>query len=430
MYKTEEGKRRCVELGKQVSNRLSTTLKTDICTCYAGLIEVVIPIIVHGKYCGCIGLSGGLLLHKPNETEWQEIAERVKDTGVDLEQLKKAYFDITPISNELFEVMLKLTNVIVEEVVKTVIETEEHTKRISELEKALYEKYQFANIIGRSKPMREVYKLLDKAITVNYPVVIQGETGTGKELVARAIHYNSPRKDKPFITQNCASLSETLLESELFGHIKGAFTGAISDKQGLFEQSNHGTFFLDEIGDMSLGMQSKLLRVIEDGEIRRVGDDKIIKVDVRIISATNKDLKVLIQQDKFREDLYYRLQGFNIHLPPLRERKEDIPLLINHFSRTIQQDKGKKLEIDNEALRLLMDYDWPGNVRELNSEIQRVVTLAEKIITPDLLSQEIKNPISKTTSSPPFRRNSFEMAPDGIWKDFKGNGLEEIMDNI
>ncbi|MFH1230207.1 MAG: sigma 54-interacting transcriptional regulator, partial [Planctomycetota bacterium] len=293
---TKEGKRRYDELEKQCITRISTTLKTDICTCYAGLTEVCIPIIVHNKYCGFISSRGGLLLHKPNETEWQQIAERVKDTGVDLEQLKKAYFDITPISKELFEVMLKLTNVVVEEIVKTAIETGEHTKRISELEKALYEKYQFANIIGRSKPMCEVYKLLDKAITADYPVVIQGETGTGKELVARAIHYNSPRKDKPFITQNCASLSETLLESELFGHIKGAFTGAISDKRGLFEQSNHGTFFLDEIGDMSLGMQSKLLRVIEDGEIRRVGDDKIIKVDVRIISATNKDLKVLIQQ--------------------------------------------------------------------------------------------------------------------------------------
>ncbi|MFH1229930.1 MAG: sigma 54-interacting transcriptional regulator, partial [Planctomycetota bacterium] len=259
----------------------------------------------------------------------------------------------------------------------------------------------------------------------DYPVVIQGETGTGKELVAKAIHYNGPRKDKPFITQNCAALSETLLESELFGHIKGAFTGAISDKRGLFEQSNHGTFFLDEIGDMSLGMQSKLLRVIEDGEIRRVGDDKTIKVDVRIISATNKDLNVLIQQDKFREDLYYRLQGFNILIPPLRERKEDIPLLINHFlSRKIsgQQDKGKsrrilsgsasgtgsqekdcirKLEIHNKALKLLMDYDWPGNVRELDNEIKRLCALIgkDKLITAQMVSPHLRQVIKEDASN-------------------------------
>ncbi|MFH0888367.1 MAG: sigma 54-interacting transcriptional regulator [Planctomycetota bacterium] len=400
---TKKGDRRCLESAKQAIARISNTLKTDICTCYAGLTEVCSPIVIQGKYCGCASTFGGLLLHQPNEAEWQEIAERVKSTGVDLEKLKKAYFDITPISKELLEIMLKLLNVFIEEVVKTAIEIEEHTKRINELEKALYEKYQFANIIGRSKPMCEVYKLLDKVITTDYPVVIQGETGTGKELVARAIHYNSPRKDKPFITQNCAALSETLLESELFGHIKGSFTGAISDKRGLFEQANLGTFFLDEIGDMSLGMQAKLLRVIENGEIRRVGDDKIIKVDVRIISATNKDLKVLIEQDGFREDLYYRIQGFNIHLPPLRERKEDIPLLINHFSNIIQHDKGRKLEIDNEALRLLMDYNWPGNVRELDNEIRRLCVLTGKgeLITAEVVSphlrQIIKEDIPKET---------------------------------
>jgi len=414
---TEEGNRRCDELSKQAFTRISSTLKTDICNCYAGLVEIGIPIIVHGKYCGCISTQGGLLLRQPNETEWLQIAQAVKDTGVDLEHLKKAYFEITPISEELLEIMLKLLNTYVEEIVKSAIETQEYKNRIGELEKALYEKYQFANIIGRSKPMRDVFHFLEIVTQSDNLVHIYGETGTGKELVARAIHYNSSRKDKPFVTQNCAAVTESLLESELFGHVKGAFTGAISDKRGLFEQAHHGTLFLDEIGDMSLGMQSKLLRVIEDGEIRRVGGEKVTKVDVRIISATNQDLKVLIQQDKFREDLYYRLQGFTIHLPALRERKEDILLLINHFLNIVYQNKGKKLEIDNEALRLLMDYDWPGNVRQLDSEIQRAATLAEKVITPNLLSRDIKKPATKPPSGE-------------IVKEFKGKTLEETMDNI
>ncbi|MFH1230477.1 MAG: sigma 54-interacting transcriptional regulator, partial [Planctomycetota bacterium] len=342
IYKTKEGKRRCDELAKQASTRLSTTLKTDIFICYTGLSEVAIPIIVHNKYCGCVATYGGLLLHQPNETEWQEITERVKDTGIDLEQLKKAYFDITPISKELLEVMLKLTNVVVEEIVKTAIETEEHTKRISELEKALYEKYQFANIIGRSKPMREVYKLLDKAITADYPVMIQGETGTGKELVAKALHFNGARKAKPFVSENCAALASGLLESELFGHIKGAFTGAISDKKGLFELADGGTLFLDEVSIMDEEMQKKLLRVLQECEIRPVGGKGPIKVNVRIIAATNQDLKQLVQKGSFRDDLYYRLNVITINLPPLREKQEDIPLLVNHFLEKIAGDTNTR----------------------------------------------------------------------------------------
>ncbi|MFH1231789.1 MAG: sigma 54-interacting transcriptional regulator, partial [Planctomycetota bacterium] len=323
LWKTKEGSRQCDELAKQAFARISTTGKIDICTCYAGLTEMAIPIIVHNKYCGCVAILGGLLLHQPNETEWQEIAERVKNTGVDLEQLKKAYFDIIPISKELFEVMLKLTNVIVEEIVKTAIETGEHTKRISELEKALYEKYQFDNIIGRSKPMQDVFRLLSRVIDSDSPVLIEGETGTGKELVAHTIHYNGPRKNGTFNPLNCGSLAETLLESELFGHTKGSFTGAIRDKKGIFESTDKGTIFLDEIAEMSQALQVKLLRVIEEGTFIPVGGTETRKVDVRIISATNKNLKELVNQGKFREDLYYRLNVIKITLPPLRERKED-----------------------------------------------------------------------------------------------------------
>ncbi|MFH1231759.1 MAG: sigma 54-interacting transcriptional regulator [Planctomycetota bacterium] len=396
IYKTEKGKRRCAESGKQTFARISTTLKTDICTCYTGLTEVSIPIIVHNKYCGCISTYCGLLLHQPNETEWQEIAERVEDTGVDLEQLKKAYFNISPISKELLEIMLKLLNVNVEKIVKTAIETEEHTKRIAELEKALYEKYQFANIIGRSKAMREVYKLLDKAITADYPVVIQGETGTGKELVAKALHFNGLRKAKPFVSENCAALASGVLESELFGHIKGAFTGAISDKKGLFELADGGTLFLDEVSIMDQEMQKKLLRVLQECEIRPVGGKNPIKVNVRIISATNQDLKQLVQKGSFRDDLYYRLNVITINLPPLRERQEDVPLLVNYFLEKIAGDTNtRKKSINAEALRLLVDYNWPGNVRELENEIKRCCALTgeSELITVQMVSPHLTQPL-------------------------------------
>lgn len=280
-----------------------------------------------------------------------------------------------------------------------------------------YEKLPY-NIIGQSFPMQEVYTLIEKGAPTDLPILIQGETGSGKELVARIIHHSSLRKNTPFITQNCASVNESLLESELFGHVKGAFTDAIRDKRGLFELADHGTLFLDEIGEMSLGMQSKLLRAIEQGEIKRVGDEKLIGVDVRIISATNKDIKLLIQQGKFREDLYYRLQGINITLPPLRERKKDIPLLINYFLDSINKRINKKLEFNIEALKLLMDYPWPGNVRELKTEIERAATMAKsKIITPYILSSKVSE----------LTRENNQL---DFWERFQGKSLQESMSEL
>jgi transcriptional regulator with PAS, ATPase and Fis domain len=341
----------------------------------------------------------------------------MKDTGVNLERLEKAYFEITPISKELLEIMLKLLNVIVEEIVKSAIETEEHKKKITELEKALYDKYQFSNIIGQSKPMREVYKLLDKAINSDYPVVIQGETGTGKELIAKALHFNGPRKDKPFISENCAALASGVLESELFGHIKGAFTGADKDKNGLFELANTGTLFLDEISVMDQEMQKKLLRVLQEYEIRPVGGKETIKVNVRLITATNQDLKKLVGEGKFREDLYYRLNVITINLPSLRERREDIPLLVNHFSDKIaQQTKTTKKTLSEEAMRIFLDYHWPGNVRELENEIKRICTLTgeTKLVTVQMVSPYLTIQLQEPLIQP--------------GKSFTDKSLKDIMD--
>jgi two-component system response regulator PilR (NtrC family) len=244
------------------------------------------------------------------------------------------------------------------------------------LKRLVKSKFSFDNIIGQSPKMVAMYELMEKVAPTKTNILITGESGTGKELVARAIHFNSPRKEKGFVTLNCGAIPENLLESELFGHMKGAFTGAMYNKRGLFEVADGGSIFLDEIGELPLSMQVKLLRVIQDTEFTRVGGTEQIKVDVRIISASNKDLEEAVREKKFREDLYYRLNVIQIKLPLLRERKEDIPLLAEHFIRKYTQELGKDVrEISADAMKLLVNYDYPGNVRELQNIIERGIAL-------------------------------------------------------
>lgn len=252
--------------------------------------------------------------------------------------------------------------------------------------------YRLDSIIGASPAMQEVKRLVEKAIHSDATVLISGETGTGKEVIARAIHYNSRRRHGRFVAQNCGSVPESLLESELFGHVRGAFTGAVRDRRGLFEEAHGGTIFLDEIGDMSLSMQVKLLRVLEEGEIRRVGGTESIRVDCRVISATHKDLRKEVEAGRFRQDLYYRLHVFPIELPPLREREGDIPLLARHFFEKYAARAAKEIGgISREALEALSCYPFPGNVRQLENEIERAVALAApgETIGLDLLSPDV-----------------------------------------
>ena len=243
------------------------------------------------------------------------------------------------------------------------------------LRRELSEKYE---MVGEGKAMEFLYKQIMKIAPSNGRVLITGETGTGKELAARAIHQNSKRADGPFIKVNCAAIPEELIESELFGHEKGSFTGAISTQVGKFEQAHRGTLFLDEIGDMSLSTQAKVLRTLQENEIQRVGGKDIIEVDVRVIAATNKRLEREMEEGRFREDLFYRINVIPLHIPPLRERKEDIPLLVNHFIQQFCRENGKRMKsISPEALELLKRHDWPGNVRELRNIIERMIIVAE-----------------------------------------------------
>jgi len=251
----------------------------------------------------------------------------------------------------------------------------------------------FDEIIGKSQKIREVHELIEQVAKTDTTVLIRGETGTGKELVAKAIHRLSLRKDKPFIAVNCVALPKDLLESELFGHEKGAFTGAVSQRLGRFELAHTGTIFLDEVGEIDIPMQIKLLRVLQEREFERVGGTKTIKVDVRLIAATNRDLEKAVKEEKYREELYYRLNVVPIYLPPLRERKDDIPLLLEHFLNIFNSRTNKNiLEITREAQQLLIEYDWPGNIRELENVVERMVVLAkgDKIDVEDIPNNIIK----------------------------------------
>lgn len=245
------------------------------------------------------------------------------------------------------------------------------------LEEALVARAHFEDLVGQSSQMRAVFKLVETVSHSTATVLIQGESGTGKELVARAIHFNSDRKEKPFIAVNCSALTETLLESELFGHVKGSFTGAMANKKGLFEAADAGTIFLDEIGDISTAMQVRLLRVLQEGEVKRVGANDSIRVDVRVIAATNVDLHRAKEQGKFREDLFYRLNVITVQLPPLRDRPEDIPLLAQHFIRKYRQKTGKTVTgLSPQAMEALTCARWVGNVRELENAIERAIVLS------------------------------------------------------
>ena len=256
----------------------------------------------------------------------------------------------------------------------------------------------FDDIVGTSAVMQRVFQLMESAISTPVTVLLQGETGTGKELIARAIHYNGARATQPFVAVNCGALSESLLASELFGHKKGAFTDAVKDRKGLFEVANGGTIFLDEVGEMALAMQVNLLRVLEDGEVLPVGDTKPHHVDVRVISATNLDLERETKEGRFRRDLFYRLSAFPIHVPPLRERRDDILPLTNHILQRVTQKFHKPIaSLSSAAMDALTDYQWPGNVRELENEIERAVALApvDGVIQPDQLSEKLaaKRPV-------------------------------------
>ncbi|HVO30931.1 MAG TPA: sigma 54-interacting transcriptional regulator [bacterium] len=409
----DESVRACTEEAKKLGKSKAFVTKT----CHAGFPMIVVPLYIKGRFYGVVFAGGFLISEGPMASPAADLPATAvggfgNEVGFDREGLyqlarpynaqkvdfDRAWTEIPRLSLQELDHLTEILEIGVQEIAAYHEEITKKDRVISHLTRELKERYRFDRIIGKSAPMKSLYDLLDKICASDSTVLVQGENGTGKELVARAIHYNSPRRDKPFVIQNCSAFNDNLLDSELFGHVKGAFTGAIRDKKGLFEVADGGTFFLDEIGDMTPALQVKVLRVLQEGTFMPVGGTETRKVDVRILAATNKDLRKMVADGTFREDLFYRINVINIVVPSLRKRKEDIPMLIDHFlaqhaDHFAKTGKGSKVskKISKKAMRRLLEYDWPGNIRELENEIERLVVLAgdDEVITEEMLSTKI-----------------------------------------
>jgi two-component system NtrC family response regulator len=315
-----------------------------------------------------------------------ELLKRIKEKSPDLPVVMMTAYGTVEKAVEAMQlgafnfVLKPFQNETLKQIIRNAVSTYSVLKENRRLVEALESRYRFDNIIGKSKPMLAVFDIIQKVAHTKATVLVTGESGSGKELIAKAIHFNSPRRNKPFVALSCAALSETLLESELFGHERGAFTGAVAMRKGRFELADRGTLFLDEIGDVPASVQVKLLRVLEEMTFARVGGTRTIAADIRLIAATNKDLRDEVEQQRFREDLYFRLNVVHITLPPLRERSEDIPLLATHFVNKYAEETNRgEMTISSEAMRFFCHHRWPGNVRQFEHAIERAVLLSEGI---------------------------------------------------
>ncbi|MSP60338.1 MAG: sigma-54-dependent Fis family transcriptional regulator [Myxococcales bacterium] len=344
-----EGSDRCARLAAEAARGATRAVHF---ACHDGRVELSAPILVDGRFEGCVYGS----------------APPASDLGL----------------------LTELIDLCAEEVVAYQGQISPRERRGEGLPAA---RYDYQAIIGRSRPVQELYRILDKVIESDSTVLIEGENGTGKELVARAIHFNSVRRAERFVVQNCSAFNDNLLDSELFGHKKGSFTGAVADKPGLFDVADRGSFFLDEIGDMSATLQVKVLRVLQEGTFTPVGDTATRRVDVRIIAASNRDLKQMVERGQFREDLFYRVNVISITCPPLRERRDDIPILIDHFlQKNARGRRMKQKKLARACMDRMLGYAWPGNIRELENEVERLVVLTgeDRLIAEELLSPRIR----------------------------------------
>lgn len=387
-----------------------------------GFDVTIAPIMIDNDIMGTVVALGFLKDSQPNRLS--DIRERLAAFGASADLIEQTIAKMKYIDEQDRGHFTDLVELVAQEIVTLHVEISSREERIKELNKELGSRYKYDNMIGKSKPMQDLYSLLDKLKVADSTILIQGENGTGKELIAKAIHYNSLRHDKAFIVQNCSAFNDNLLESELFGHMKGSFTGAIKDKKGLFEMADKGTFFLDEIGDTSPQMQVKLLRALQEGTFTPVGSTEVRNVNVRVIAATNKNLKEMVEKGEFREDLYYRLNVINVQVPPLRDRKEDIPILCDYFLQQSKKNDTSKT-LTKRALEKFYDYSWPGNVRELQNEIERLVVLIgdESKITPEMLSGKIIEAGTKSKVQGARVHGKLKDALEELEKDMIRQGL-------
>lgn len=362
------------------------------------------PLRVRGTIEGALYLDNRLQQHAFTEKDLSLLNVLADISGVAIRNARLVA-DLTSKNEALLEAhdrVAELNARLEGKVKKQVEELKEVKEELAQSRKALGLRHDYRKIVGESPAMQEVFRLLDRYVEALDPVMILGESGTGKELIARALHEQGPRQEGPFVSENCAAIPESLLESELFGYDRGAFTGANKNHKGLFEQAKGGTMFLDEIGEMSPDLQSKLLRVIQEKEVRPIGSSRTVPIDIRLVTATHRNLTKMVKEGLFREDLFYRLHVLPINLPPLRARKGDIPLLVSHILGKACLDAGKPLsKIDPKTLDFLSSYDWPGNIRELENEIRRSLLLSEGVLLPEHLSEQVQNPgLSRDANSP------------------------------
>jgi two-component system response regulator HupR/HoxA len=388
----DPGVRACQATAQETVQRLregAAEARPVVITCHAGLRELAMPVCVDGERVGVL-LCGGFAPAAEAHATLEVADRRTAPFGLEQPVYAAARAGQPRLSEAEIELVGELLALAASEIAGHV-----RARGLGPRPHAdAGERTRYAEIIGRSGPMQELYQLLDRVVPSDATVLIQGENGTGKELVARAIHEHSPRRKRRFVVTNCSAFNDNLLDSELFGHVKGAFTGAVADKQGLFEVADQGTFFLDEIGDMSPALQVKVLRVLQEGTFTRVGDTEMRQVDVRIIAATNRDLRAMVAAGAFREDLYYRVNVINLYIPPLRERPGDVEVLVEHFLAKHRRGALPAKKLAAACLARLLAYTWPGNVRELENEIERLVVFAgdEALIPEELLSRRIRAP--------------------------------------
>lgn len=388
----DEGFRDCMNTARLTTNESAKAAGAKIGQCHAGFSTLSLPLKVEGKFLGCIFADGFLMEETASlqkDLLRKYLVKKFPDDATGLDN----FIDSLPVLTQKdVSYLTELVEMIMEEVITLRKNLSESGEKLEAISKELSEKYDLGKMVGKSRPMIQLFQLVSKVADSDATILVTGENGTGKEGIARALHYNSKRKKQSFVIQNCGALNDNLLESELFGHVKGAFTTAVKDKKGLFEVADRGTLFLDEIGDTSPAMQVKLLRVLQEGTFLPVGGTEQKKVDVRVVAATNKNLEKMVKDGTFREDLYYRLNVINLKVPALRERKDDIPVLASRFLEDFADNtKTAPKKLAAETLQRLERHDWPGNVRELQNEIERMCVLAgsDETITPDLLSERI-----------------------------------------
>ncbi|MFO0600457.1 MAG: sigma 54-interacting transcriptional regulator [Myxococcaceae bacterium] len=438
---SKEGFRRCTASVRVLHEKFKSSRKlrrSQFHECHLGFTIVGAPLYVENEYEGMLFVEG-FARQEVSPREAEMLKAKITEINPGTTDLDRAVERILQMDDRETEKICDLLEFGANEIANYEAELARRDETIQSLSTELSDRYKFENIIGKSTAMIDVFRILEKVCNSDSTVLVNGESGTGKELVARAIHYNGPRKDKPFVVQNCSAFNDNLLESALFGHTKGSFTGALRDKKGLFEVADGGTFFLDEVGDMSPSLQVKLLRVLQEGTFIPVGGTQAKQVDVRVIAATHKDLGVMVKKGEFREDLYYRINVIRIQVPPLRDRKDDLLVLIDHFMRKHRKDGQRARALAPDAMQIMQQYHWPGNIRELENEIERLLVLGNEfeILPADLLSSRIKDAVSGAAGANVIGSSRLAQLPVGklndavehLEKEMIGQGLARTRGN-